>query len=82
MGIFNSGKFSRFIMPVLVLIGKEKVFINKEDPFMSDVKSESYPYSHSIILSSLFYAILTAIFCIVLENALIFPLFFIGTASY
>jgi len=74
--------FPDLLWPVLVLIGKEKVLINKEDPFMSNVKFESYPYSHSLILSSLFYAIPAAIFSIVLENALIFPLFLIGTTSH
>lgn len=74
--------FPDLLWPILVLIGKEKVIVNKNNPFMSDVKFESYPYSHSLILSSLFYCIPAAIFSIILENILIFPLFLVGTASH
>ncbi|QIW23576.1 hypothetical protein EWF20_04990 [Sulfolobus sp. S-194] len=74
--------FPDLLWPILVLIGKEKVTVNKNNPFMSDVKFESYPYSHSLILSSLFYSIPAIIFSVILGNILIFPLFLIGTASH
>jgi hypothetical protein len=45
--------FPDLLWPILILIGVEKVSIKYESPLQSDVNFLNYPYSHSLILSSL-----------------------------
>ncbi|MBS1905536.1 MAG: hypothetical protein JST33_02985 [Actinobacteria bacterium] len=41
------------VWPVLVMAGKEKVTVDPDDPLQRSLRFDSYPFSHSLVLSNL-----------------------------
>jgi len=80
--LLTSVSFPDLLWPLLVLFGKEKVIVDKKSPFQRDLIFQKYPYSHSLILSSVFYTIPAAILAYAFHNIEIFPVFLVGTASH
>jgi hypothetical protein len=74
--------FPDLLWPVLVLMGVEKVKFNKISPLQKDIIFESYPLSHSLVLTTLIAFVIGLIMALLLKNLLVAPVFAVASASH
>jgi hypothetical protein len=74
--------FPDLLWSVLVPAGVEKVKINPDSPLQKFVTFEKYPYSHSLVLGSVFSLLAGLLIAGLLNNPLIVPVFVAGSASH
>ena len=74
--------FPDILWPVLVLTGVEKVKFDKNKPLQKDIVFESYPISHSLVLTTFIAFLVGLIIALFLKNLLIAPIFAIASASH
>lgn len=74
--------FPDLVWPFLVLAGIEKVKINPDSPLQKYIRFERYPYSHSLVLTSLLAVVVGLILASVLGNPLAAMVFAAGSASH
>lgn len=80
--LLTSVSFPDLLWPILILLGREKLLMNPKSPFQKDLIFKSYPYSHSLLLSSLLYLIPASILAVILRDLMIIPVFLTGTMSH
>ena len=74
--------FPDLLWPLLVLAGIEKVRIDRDSPLQKHIVFLSYPYSHSLVLTSLLALIVGGILAELLGNSLVALVFVLGSASH
>lgn len=74
--------FPDIFWPILVLMGVEKVEFDKSKPLQKDIVFESYPLSHSLVLTTIIAFIIGLILALILNNLLIAPVFALASASH
>ncbi len=74
--------FPDLLWPILVFLGVEKVKVNSDSPLQKDLKFINYPYSHSLVLSTMLAFIFGGALSILLNNSLILFVFPILSASH
>ena len=74
--------FPDILWPVLVLTGVEKVKFDKNKPLQKDIVFESYPISHSLVLTTFIAFLVGLIIALFLKNLFIAPIFAIASASH
>lgn len=74
--------FPDLIWSVLVPAGVEKVRINPDSPLQKFVVFEKFPYSHSLILTSVWSLIASLVVAGLLNNPLVIPVFVAGSVSH
>lgn len=74
--------FPDLLWPLLVLSGIEKVRIDPSSPLQKQIAFLKYPYSHSLVLTSLLSMAVGASLAIISRNPLTALVFAIGSASH
>lgn len=74
--------FPDLLWPVLVFAGVEKVKFDKSKPLQKDIVFESYPVSHSLVLTTIIAFIIGLIIAFFMKNLLVAPVFAIASASH
>lgn len=74
--------FPDLLWPVLVLTGVEKVKFDKNKPLQKDIVFESYPVSHSLVLTTIIAFIVGLILALFLRNPFVAPIFAVASASH
>ena len=70
------------VWPVLVFMGRERVTVNRSDPLQRSIRFDSYPFSHSLVLSNLFTLVPAAIVAILYDSVLLGVLFWVAALSH
>ena len=70
------------VWPVLVFIGREHVTVNRSDPLQRSTRFDSYPFSHSLVLSNLFTLVPAVIVAFLYDSVLLGVLFWVATLSH
>ena len=70
------------VWPVLVVIGRERVTVNRNDPLQRSIRFDSYPFSHSLVLSNLFTLVPAVIVAFLYDSVLLGVLFWVATLSH
>jgi len=70
------------LWPFLVYIGKEKVHIDPQTPLQKAIRFISYPYSHSLVRSSLLTLIPAIGLAVIFQRPIVGVLFFIAAISH
>lgn len=70
------------VWPVLVFIGREHVTVNRSDPLQRSIRFDSYPFSHSLVLSNLFTLVPAVIVAFLYDSVLLGVLFWVATLSH
>ena len=70
------------VWPVLVFIGREHVTVNRNDPLQRSIRFDSYPFSHSLVLSNLFTLVPAVIVAFLYDSVLLGVLFWVATLSH
>ena len=70
------------VWPVLVLMGRERVTVGRNDPLQRSIRFDSYPFSHSLVLSNLFTLVPAAIVALLYDSVLIGVLFWVAAISH
>jgi hypothetical protein len=74
--------FPDLLWSVLVPAGVEKVRINPDTPLQKFIVFEKFPYSHSLVLGTVFSLITGTTLGLAMNNSLIIPVFALGSASH
>jgi hypothetical protein len=74
--------FPDLLWSLLVPVGVEKVRINPDSPLQKFIVFEKFPYSHSLVLGSVWSLILGLVIAGLLNNPLVVPVFVAGSASH
>jgi hypothetical protein len=74
--------FPDLLWPILVILGIEKATTDPKSPLQKNIKFNYYPYSHSLVLSTVIAFIFGAIISVLLNNAAILFLFPLLSASH
>jgi len=74
--------FPDLFWPLLVLAGVEKVKVNRDSPLQKDIEFESYPLSHSLVLTTVIAFLVGLVIAWYLNNPLVAPFFAIASASH
>ena len=70
------------VWPVLVFIGREHVTVNRSDPLQRSIRFDSYPFSHSLVLSNVFTLVPAVIVAFLYDSVLLGVLFWVATLSH
>ena len=70
------------VWPVLVVMGREHVTVNRKDPLQRSIRFDSYPFSHSLVLSNLFTLVPAAIVALLYDSVLLGVLFWVAAFSH
>ncbi|MEP6482283.1 MAG: hypothetical protein ABJA94_09780 [Rhodoglobus sp.] len=70
------------VWPILVLSGRESVTVDREDPLQRSVRFDSYPFSHSLVLSNLVAVLPAVIIAIAYESVIAGIVFWIASLSH
>ena len=70
------------VWPVLVVIGRERVTVNRNDPLQRSIRFDSYPFSHSLVLSNLFTLVPAVIVAFLYDSVLLGVLFWVAAFSH
>ena len=70
------------VWPVLVLTRREHVTVSPSDPLQRSIRFDSYPFSHSLILSNLFALVPAAIIALAYGSVLPGVLFWVAALSH
>lgn len=70
------------VWPILVMAGREQVTVDRDDPLQRAVRFDSYPVSHSLVLSNLLALVPAAIFAIVYQSWIAGLVFWLGAVSH
>ncbi len=74
--------FPDLLWGILVPLGVEKVRINPGSPLQKTIQFQSYPYSHSLVLTNLFALVLGLVIGGALRSPLVAIVFILGSASH
>ena len=74
--------FPDLLWPILVMIGIEKVTVNPKSPLQKDLNFNSYPYSHSLVLTTAIAFVFGVPISILLNNSTILFIFPLLSASH
>ncbi|MCZ3365586.1 MULTISPECIES: hypothetical protein [Methanobacterium] len=74
--------FPDILWSILVISGVEKAKFDKNKPLMSDIVFESYPVSHSLVLTSILALIIGLVLALFLKNPFIAVIFVIASISH
>jgi len=74
--------FPDLLWSLLVPAGVEKVRINPDSPLQKFIVFEKFPYSHSLVLGSVWSLIVGLFIAALLKNPLVIPVFVAGSASH
>jgi hypothetical protein len=74
--------FPDLLWSLLVPAGMEKVRINPDSPLQKFIIFEKFPYSHSLVLGSVWSLIVGLLIAGLLNNPLVVPVFVAGSASH
>ena len=74
--------FPDLLWSLLVPAGVEKVRINPDNPLQKFIVFEKFPYSHSLVLGSVWSLIVGLFIAALLKNPLVIPVFVAGSASH
>lgn len=74
--------YADLLWPFLVFFKKEKVAINPTSPLQKTIKFLSYPYSHSLVRSSLLTIIPSVIVALIYARPIVGVFFFIAAMSH
>jgi hypothetical protein len=74
--------FPDLLWSLLVPAGVEKVRINPDSPLQKFIVFEKFPYSHSLVLGSVWSLIVGLLIAGLLNNPLVVPVFVAGSASH
>lgn len=70
------------VWPVLVLSGRERVRVSRIDPLQRAVEFDSYPLSHSLVLSNLLALVPALLFGLAFHSWIAAVLFWLGAVSH
>lgn len=70
------------VWPVLVLTGWEKVTTNPGDPLQRSVRFDSYPFSHSLVLSNILNLLPAAVIALVYQSVIVGNVFWLAAVSH
>lgn len=70
------------VWPILVLAGKEKVSVDRGDPLQRSIGFDSYPYSHSLLLSNLLALLPAVAVALIFQSALAGIVFWLASISH
>jgi hypothetical protein len=74
--------FPDLLWSLLVPAGIEKVRINPDSPLQKFIVFEKFPYSHSLVLGSVWSLIVGLLIAGLLNNPIVVPVFVAGSASH
>lgn len=74
--------FPDLLWPVLVLAGKEKVRVDPASPRQSSLRFDSYPYSHSLVLTGGLAILPALVFALLFGSVAAGLLFWVGSVSH
>ena len=74
--------FPDLLWSLLVPAGVEKVRINPDSPLQKFIVFEKFPYSHSLVLGSVWSLLVGLLIAGLLNNPLVVPVFVAGSASH
>lgn len=74
--------FPDLLWGILVPLGAEKVRVNPDSPLQRTIQFQSYPYSHSLLLTNVFALVVGLILAEVLRDPLVAVVFVLGSASH
>lgn len=74
--------FPDLLWPILVILGTEKATMDPKSPLQKNIKFNYYPYSHSLVLSTVIAFVFGAIISLLLNNTAILFLFPLLSASH
>ena len=70
------------VWPVLVLTGWEKVTTNRVDPSQRSVHFDSYPFSHSLVLSNILNLLPAVVIALIYQSVVVGIVFWIAAVSH
>ena len=70
------------VWPVLVLTGREKVTTNPGDPLQPSVRFDSYPFSHSLILSNVLNLLPAFVTALIYQSVMVGIVFWLAAVSH
>lgn len=74
--------FPDLLWPILMILGVEKATVNKKSPLQKDIDFKSYPYSHSLVLTTIIAFAVSIPISFLLNNKIILLVFPILSASH
>ena len=74
--------FPDLLWGILVPLGAEKVRVDPGSPLQRTIQFQSYPYSHSLLLTNAFALVIGLILAAIVRNPLVAVVFVIGSASH
>ena len=74
--------FPDLLWGILVPLGAEKVRVDPGSPLQRTIQFQSYPYSHSLLLTNAFALVVGLILATILRNPLVAVVFVLGSASH
>ena len=70
------------VWPALVLAGWEKVTTNRVDPLQRSVRFDSYPFSHSLVLSNVLNLLPAAVVALIYQSVIVGIVFWLAAVSH
>jgi hypothetical protein len=70
------------VWPVLVLTGWEKVATNRIDPLQRSVRFDSYPFSHSLVLSNVLNLLPAVVIALIYQSVIVGIVFWLAAVSH
>jgi hypothetical protein len=70
------------VWPVLVLTGWEKVTTNRVDPLQRSVRFDSYPFSHSLVLSNVLNLLPAVVIALIYQSVIVGIVFWLAAVSH
>ena len=70
------------VWPVLVLTRRERVMVSRNDPLQRSIRFDSYPYSHSLVLSGLLAIIPAVLIGAIYLNPAVGVVFWLASISH
>lgn len=70
------------VWPVLVLTGWEKVTTNRIDPLQRSVRFDSYPFSHSLVLSNVLNLLPAVVIALIYQSVIVGIVFWLAAVSH
>lgn len=74
--------FPDLLWAILIWAKKEEVVVDKNNSLQSSIVFKKFPYSHSLLLTSLISLVVGAVLAAGLQNLTVLPVFVAGSASH
>ncbi len=74
--------FPDLLWPILVILGIEKVHIDRNSPLQKNLEFNHYPYSHSLVLSTAISSVVGLTLSMLLQKPLVALVFPLSSASH